>query len=510
MTVDANVEDEGWEDLSGDGGVKKKILEAGDETGGSPPPGYEVSAHYTGTLLSGEKFDSSRDRGKEFKFTIGTGSVIKGWDVGFASMKKGEKAILKCRSDYAYGDSPQGGIIKAGDTLLFDVELLSFAPKPKEKWEMEPEELVAEATKLKDEGTMLFKEKRFGEAADRYVEGADYASQAPEKMDPNSEAFEEAHLLEVSCYLNASQACLSNKDWAGAIGQASTVLKSDENNVKALFRRGVARRHTGLLEECKVDLMAAYKLEPKNKAVVKEIQVLKASMKASKDKEKSMFGNMFGKGMSMYGDKEGVMVHKGNNPKCFFDIKVGDNEPQRITMELWAHICPKTCANFLHLCKGDKGKTSSGKPLHYKGSIFHRVIKNFMLQGGDFTNGDGTGGESIYGEKFNDENFDIKHTESGLLSMANAGPNTNGSQFFITCRDTPHLDGKHVVFGHVLEGMDVVHMIENVPCTADKPNDDVVIVDCGELVKVEEEVEATPAPKAEPADAPKPIEVTEE
>jgi cyclophilin family peptidyl-prolyl cis-trans isomerase len=151
-------------------------------------------------------------------------------------------------------------------------------------------------------------------------------------------------------------------------------------------------------------------------------------------------------------------------------------------MQVYKDIVPKTAENFIALCTGVKGEGTKGKPLCYKNSTFHRVIKDFMIQGGDFTNGDGTGGESIYGEKFEDENFVLKHTKAGLLSMANAGPGTNGSQFFITSRDTPHLDGKHVVFGEVVEGMDVVRAIENVPkSSGDKPEVDVVIVDCGEM-----------------------------
>lgn len=153
-----------------------------------------------------------------------------------------------------------------------------------------------------------------------------------------------------------------------------------------------------------------------------------------------------------------------------------------VVMQLYKDITPKTAANFMALCTGEKGTGTSGKPLHFKGSGFHRVIKDFMIQGGDFTNGDGTGGESIYGEKFDDENFVVKHTMGGQLSMANAGPGTNGSQFFVTCKDTPHLDDKHVVFGHVVEGMEIVKKIENTSCGAnDKPDVDIVIEDCGAM-----------------------------
>ena len=168
--------------------------------------------------------------------------------------------------------------------------------------------------------------------------------------------------------------------------------------------------------------------------------------------------------------------------KCFFDISAGGAALGRVVFGLYGNVTPKTCENFRALCTGEKGEGKMGKPLHYKGSSFHRVIPNFMCQGGDFTAGNGTGGESIYGEKFADENFRVKHTKPGLLSMANAGPGTNGSQFFITVTETPHLDGKHVVFGEVCEGYEeVVKKCEELGSGGGKTEKDIVITDCGEL-----------------------------
>ncbi|KAM9377336.1 peptidyl-prolyl cis-trans isomerase D isoform 1-T1 [Pholidichthys leucotaenia] len=169
------------------------------------------------------------------------------------------------------------------------------------------------------------------------------------------------------------------------------------------------------------------------------------------------------------------------NPRVFFDVDIDGERVGRIVLELFADITPKTAENFRGLCTGEKGTGKlTGKPLHFKGCPFHRIIKKFMIQGGDFSNHNGTGGESIYGEKFEDENFHYKHDRVGLLSMANAGPNTNGSQFFITTVPTPHLDGKHVVFGQVLKGMGVVKMLEEVDTKEDAPIKPCIIADCGE------------------------------
>ena len=173
-----------------------------------------------------------------------------------------------------------------------------------------------------------------------------------------------------------------------------------------------------------------------------------------------------------------------DNPKVFFDINIGDAPAGRITFELFADAVPLTAENFRALCTGEKGTGVSGKPLSYKGSGFHRVIQQFMCQGGDFTNGNGTGGESIYGAKFADESFAGKagvHAGPGILSMANAGPNTNGSQFFICTVQTTWLNGRHVVFGQVIEGYDVVEKIEAVGSRSGATSQKVVIADCGQL-----------------------------
>lgn len=169
------------------------------------------------------------------------------------------------------------------------------------------------------------------------------------------------------------------------------------------------------------------------------------------------------------------------NLKCFFDISINNKPAGRLVFELFAKDLPRTSLNFYHLCVGDKIDKETNKKLHYKNTKFHRIIQAFMCQGGDVLNGNGTGSCSIFGKTFGDEKFVFSHDQSGLLSMANRGPNTNGSQFFITTNDCAWLDGKHVVFGKVLEGKEVLNAIEAQGTDAGKPKADVVISECGAL-----------------------------
>lgn len=467
--------------FSGDGGVKKIIrCKAPEGAAGPPPKGSVVTAHYTGTLASdGTKFDSSVDRGKPFTFTIGQGQVIRGWDEGFASMKVGEKALLKITSGYGYGKSGSPPTIPPNADLHFEVELLDFKEKEKERWDMDHEERTAKTESLKAEGTALFSAQKYKEAAAKYQDAAEMLADDEEVDD---ELPDDDRPLYATCWNNAAMCYMKLSDWSEVVRTCNKALKVESSNVKSLYRRGTARMKLGLLDVAKADLTEAYRIEPTNKEVRRKLQELKDAVAEAKKKEKEAFGGLFGK-VSMYDDKAGVVAPGKNNPHVFFDVKHGDAVLGRIVMQVFMDITPKTAENFRALCTGENGISAvSGKPLHYKGCTFHRVIKDFMVQGGDFTKGDGTGGESIYGEKFQDENFKLKHTEEGLLSMANAGPGTNGSQFFITSRETPHLDNKHVVFGKVVEGMDVVRLMENVEVgDNDKPKVDIIIDDCGEL-----------------------------
>ena len=454
----------------------KKTLKQGD--GEKPPQDgaavIEVNVHYTGWLLDGTKFDSSRDRGDLFSFKLGQGSVIKGWDLGVASMRTGEKARFRIREEYGYGKEGNAGI-PGGAILVFDVELFSFERVQKKKWELSAEEKMAGATKSKAEGNTAFGAKTFDEALVHYKEALDYISYFYSDEEKKS-----IFSLHLSCNLNAAASCVKLEKWKDAIKYADDALKLEETNVKAMWRKAQALRSQGDTDDAKDVVIKAIRLDPKNKALRDELELIRKDFAAQSEKQKALFGTMFTK--SLYDDQPDVKFWEGPLPKVFFDISVGGEAAGRIEFELFADKTPKTAENFRALCTGEKEKTDSGVKLHYKDTIFHRIIKGFMAQGGDTEDKNGSGGASIYGEKFPDENFARKHDQPYLLSMANSGKNTNGSQFFITFGPTPHLDGKHVVFGRVIQGQELCQKLEAAETgESDLPTAEIRVVDCGEI-----------------------------
>lgn len=334
------------------------------------------------------------------------------------------------------------------------------------------------AVSAKEKGKVFFLAKEFEKAAKQYknaIECVDW---------DKGEA--ESQVLVRDCQNNLTLLCMKQKKWKEGIGHADQVLAIEENNVKALMRRAKCYREMGELVQAEADLSKLRKILPKDKEVLREVQLVANARKKRFKKEKNMYKKMFQE-VEFY-KSEKVELDDPNNPKVFLKVTVGEDETQHeMHFTLYKSVVPKTVENFLSLCTGEKGMTMTAKgqvPLSYKNSIFHRLIKGFMIQGGDFTNGNGTGGVSIYGEKFADENFKIKHTERGQLSMANAGPNTNGSQFFITFNDAVHLNDKHVVFGKLTHGMEVLDMLEDLETAAqDRPVKEVKIVDCGLVPK---------------------------
>lgn len=321
--------EEGFVDVSEDkdGGLLKKILVegTGDEC---PPQGSAVEVHYVGTLHSdGSKFDSSRDRPGNFKFDVGVGQVIKGWDQGICTMKKGEKAILRARSDYAYGDGGSPPTIPGGATLNFEVELFSWKEKVKTPSQMSAEERMAHATKMKDLGTEALKAKDFATAVNRYEDGVEYityngshghsghgnghshghshgdqpcsghgddSDDDEECGETPAELSDEAKQLVIALLNNCAMAKLKAGDPDGARFDCTKCLEYDEANVKALFRRAQAKLAVGEFAEAVADAAKVVEIDPQNKEAEQLRRQALADEKTAKQKEKAIYSKMFG------------------------------------------------------------------------------------------------------------------------------------------------------------------------------------------------------------------------
>jgi len=285
-------------DVSGDGCVLKKILVKGE--GAAPEKHHEVSVHYTGTLLDGTKFDSSRDRGNTFDFQLGAGEVIKGWDVGVATMKVGERSLFTIAPSYAYGEKGAGANIPPNSTLQFDVELVDTHPKEKDKWMLTNDEKVQKSSDIKERGSASFKKGEYEAALKSYEEALDYLEGTDEWAEQTAS---QAKPILLSLRLNLTNCNLKLQQWTEATRHATEALKIDSANSKALFRRGVARVKSGFLNEGRDDLFEAAKLEPKDADIRREFEAAKKLLQEVKKKEMNTFGGMFSR-VGLYNDKQ--------------------------------------------------------------------------------------------------------------------------------------------------------------------------------------------------------------
>jgi len=308
-TTDGAVENEKGKtiQITDDGGLSKKIVRIG--TGPTPKKGDKLTVHYTGTLKDGgKKFDSSRDRAEPFEFKVGIGQVIKGWDQGMVTMQRGERSIFTIREDYGYGKGGSGATIPPGATLVFDVELIDFESPAPLPHELTVSERIEKAKEFKAEGNKYFGEKNYTTACGKYkkaLEFADVDISDDEDGETTADQTNELAAITLSCNLNSAQAKISGKEYKSAIEFCDTVLESEagKDNIKALYRRAVARSGLGNHKAAMKDLAAALKISPDDKSVKKKIKAIRKKVKAQKLKEKKTFGGFFNKLGGMYSDK---------------------------------------------------------------------------------------------------------------------------------------------------------------------------------------------------------------
>lgn len=461
--IESNTSD--YTDLCGDGGVLKKVSRKGE--GPLAYDGYTVDVKYVIRFLDGSVVDVSQNDmwpNKEHKFVVDSGEVVKGLDVIAKNMQRREKSRFRVRMDYAFGEAGSFPKIPPNTAwLVMDVEMMGLRRPHRDKLFLRNNEVLPYVLTRKEQGNEFYKQKEYLKAIHEYkscIKAISFVDDPIYKADLVAPA--------VALLSNLAASHLGLKNYRRVIKYCTEVLKHDPSNEKAFYRRAQAlRQFPDRLEEARKDFAEAIRLAPNNKALRNEYQELLEEVKMKRKADQKAYGTIF---------KEQAAIYEKQNPRVFFEVAQGKKLLGRLEMELFSNKVPLTAENFRALCTGEKGGS-----LSYMKTIFHRVIEGFIIQGGDVSMSGGAGGKSIYGATFKDESLSGKCDRAGLLCMANSGPDTNQSQFFITLVPCPQFDGKYVVFGKVVAGKEVLRKIERVECDSnDRPVEDVRVVKCGE------------------------------
>ena len=465
------LERKSFDDISGSGGVLKKIGFEGVTSGGEgkPEKGFTVEIKYVMRTEEGNVVDVSCNDvwdNKEYKFVIGMREVIEGMDIAVMSMKRREKSRFFIRSDFAFGsEGCPPKILQNVSWLIIDIELMAFRRPYRDKLFLRNNEVMPYVLKRKEQGNAFYRTKEYWKAVHEYknsLKAIEFVDDPMYKIPLRDVA--------VSLLSNLSAAHLALANWKRVIKYCSQVLELEPQNEKALFRRSQAlREYPDRLEEARKDLAQAIRIAPNNKNIREAYAKVIEEVKKKRKEDREAYGGIFQKDNQIYLEKK---------PRVFFEISHGKALLGRIEMDLFNQRVPKTAENFRRLCVGDK-KTG----LSYKGTVFHRVIEDYIIQGGDVTLSNGKGGRSVYGATFEDESLEGKCDKRGLLCMANSGPNTNQSQFFILLAPCPELEGKYVVFGKVVAGFGVLKKMESVECNeaTDAPVVPLKVFKCGQV-----------------------------
>ena len=470
--------------ITEDEGIRKKIIKEGKGT--NPKEGNEVTINYIGKY-DNIIFEQSNEE-KETSFIIGENKVIKGWDIAVKTMKLGEKSEFIMKPEYTYGDKQINENIPPNSILTYEIELKCIHYKNTEDCleNLTYEEKIQWGTLLKQNGVQKFKENDISGAREFFIKALNFLK----TMDPKKEEEKEGVDLLLTIVANICNCFNKEKDYESVI-KFSFIGLHIKPTPKLLYFRTIAFAQLEEFDEAENNLKELIELfksngEDNNEKVNDTVNYLRELIDSRKlifnEKNKKFSRAIYRQVLhNNKNTKYNILVPNNisniENSFVFFEIQIGEKNVGKIEFELFKDVVPITTENFRNLCIGTQDE------LTYKNTCINKIIKDFVLGGGELENKNEEY-KCIYGQYFDDENYNYGHCRRGLLTMDNDGKNKNNSKYFITLNHIPWFDGKHVVFGQVINGMDIIEQIEKIETDKDdKPLIKITIINCGEISK---------------------------